>query len=146
MDNEYPRFYTECEHIITVQSDITDSAELSSSTQEIIRGHCPNCSENPNAAVEASTEPQSPMQLTSYAKSLSDKAQKMIDSLKARTIEIAKLPEEHGSVNLVPVSPSMTLEEEKVGKENIDARHPALEKLKQAIRTSVNSNAIAGKE
>jgi hypothetical protein len=146
MSSEYPKFYTDCEHIITETPNGPDANELSNSTQEIIKGRCPNCSNTPIIPIQSEIEPLPTGHLASHVKTMGDKLQ--TDNLKASALEEMKatMSGEHGSAGGAPMDDHGTnMEEEIAGKENIDSRHLSAEKLKTVALASTSNVTAATK-
>jgi hypothetical protein len=141
---EHTKLYTECEHAITESYELTESTDLSS-TQEIVRGRCPNCPDPPRSLMESSIEPLPTAPIVSYVRSLKGKAQRIVRSLRSTSSDDANTKEDRRSAQTVSMTSSTNMDDEIVGKENIGARNSLADRTK-VIVTGAISNTMAAKQ
>lgn len=136
------KFYTECGHTIAEEPDPTEPADLNG-TQEVVRGRCPACSD-PLSYVESGIEHLPTAPVVSYVRLIRGKAKKMLKSLRSNSDE-TKLMEDQWGTQMAPKTSGSNMDDEIVGKENIDTRQPIVDKTKDSyvIVTGGNSNVIA---
>jgi hypothetical protein len=138
----HSKFYTECGHTITEDPDSAEPNDLSG-TQEVIRGRCLDCPDS-LGYVESGIEPLPTAPIVAYVRSIRGRAKKMLRSLRSSSGD-TKTKEDQGSAQMTSVASGSNMDEEAVGKENIGAKQPIVDKRKgiQVIATGGISNAIA---
>ena len=138
------KFYTECEHTITRDPDPAEPTDLNG-TQEVICGRCSDCS-NLLSCMESGIEPLPTAPIVSYVMSIRGRAKKVLRSLRLGSDD-TKTKEGQDSAQTVSMASSSNIEEV-VGKENIDATQPIVDKFKgtQVLITGGVSNTIAAQK